>query len=395
MRIVVHDYAGHPFQVQLARELARRGHSTLHLHSASFQTPKGATAIRPGDPASLLIEGLRLDTPFRKYGNFVLRRRQEIAYGRIAARRISAFQPDAVISANTPLDAQVIVQRAAKRTRARFTFWLQDIYSDAIGRYASGLAGAWYRRIERRLLRESDAVVPVCRAFAGRLSEWGVPTSRIHVAENWAPFDELPVVDQENDWAREHGLAGKVVFLYAGTLGLKHDPRRIAELALAARAWPDAAVVVASEGPGADWLRTQPNVRVLPFQAWERMPEVLGSASVLVALLDEAAGSFSVPSKVLSYLCAARPVLAAVPKENPVAAIIRDHAAGIVVTPSDTGALVAAASRLYSNQRLRFQFGYNARRYARKYFDITSIGDRFEAILAEGSAWRARIAAAS
>jgi len=30
MRLLIHDYAGHPFQVQLSRELARRGHSVTH-----------------------------------------------------------------------------------------------------------------------------------------------------------------------------------------------------------------------------------------------------------------------------------------------------------------------------------------------------------------------------
>ena len=40
MRIVVHDYAGHPFQVQLARALAAAGHEVLHLHAAESKRPK-------------------------------------------------------------------------------------------------------------------------------------------------------------------------------------------------------------------------------------------------------------------------------------------------------------------------------------------------------------------
>ena len=38
MRILVHDYAGHPFQVQLSRALAQRGHDVLHAYCASLQT---------------------------------------------------------------------------------------------------------------------------------------------------------------------------------------------------------------------------------------------------------------------------------------------------------------------------------------------------------------------
>ena len=69
--------------------------------------------------------------------------------------------------------------------------------------------------------------------------------------ENWAPVDELPARPRENEWARRHGLDGKPVLLYSGTLGLKHDPGLLHRLA---EALPEVAVVVASEGLGADWL---------------------------------------------------------------------------------------------------------------------------------------------
>ena len=44
MRIIVHDYAGHPFEVQLSRELAARGHDVLHLYCGSTHTPRGDLA---------------------------------------------------------------------------------------------------------------------------------------------------------------------------------------------------------------------------------------------------------------------------------------------------------------------------------------------------------------
>jgi colanic acid biosynthesis glycosyl transferase WcaI len=51
MRILVNDYAGHPFELQLSRALARRGHTVPHTYFAAFQTPKGSVngllAIHP------------------------------------------------------------------------------------------------------------------------------------------------------------------------------------------------------------------------------------------------------------------------------------------------------------------------------------------------------------
>ncbi|MEA2536558.1 MAG: colanic acid biosynthesis glycosyl transferase WcaI, partial [Chloroflexota bacterium] len=72
LRIAVHDYSGHPFQVQLSRELARRGHEVLHLYSTTFQTPKGPLDPLPSDPRSFMIEGIDLGETFQKY-SFVRR----------------------------------------------------------------------------------------------------------------------------------------------------------------------------------------------------------------------------------------------------------------------------------------------------------------------------------
>jgi hypothetical protein len=91
MRILVHDYAGHPFQVQLSRALARSGHSVLHLHFASFQTPKGAVERRSDDPDNFAIEGLTLGRPFAKYNLSSCKRR--CSSGVAQARAGNLFHP--------------------------------------------------------------------------------------------------------------------------------------------------------------------------------------------------------------------------------------------------------------------------------------------------------------
>ncbi|HXQ68356.1 MAG TPA: hypothetical protein VN980_17435, partial [Alphaproteobacteria bacterium] len=103
MRILVHDYSGHAFPVQLSRALARRGHEVLHLYAAFFQSPKGKLALAPDDSASLAIEGLELGEPFAKY-RFLTRRAQEQAYGALLAGRVAAFRPELVLCGQTPLD---------------------------------------------------------------------------------------------------------------------------------------------------------------------------------------------------------------------------------------------------------------------------------------------------
>src|SRR4029450_12825739 len=41
LRVLVHDFAGHPFQIDLSRALARRGHTVRHVYCGSYTSGKG------------------------------------------------------------------------------------------------------------------------------------------------------------------------------------------------------------------------------------------------------------------------------------------------------------------------------------------------------------------
>jgi colanic acid biosynthesis glycosyl transferase WcaI len=400
MRIVVHDYSGHPFQVQLSRELARRGHEVLHLHFGGFQTPKGALVKRADDPASFQVEAIELDRPFAKY-RLVRRLLQERELGRIIGGRIRAFSPDVVISANAPLDVQAGVYRAARSQGAAFIFWLQDFYSEAIARHLRRrlpglgyLVALRFTALERRLLRKADRVVAITDDFRPLLQRWNVRPERVVTVENWAPLDDIAPRPKDNPWAREHGLHNRPVILYSGTLGLKHNPALLLEVAkLLQIEQPEARLVVVSEGLGSDWLRERgsdlPALIQLPFQPFDRLADVIGTADLVVAILDPGAGVFSVPSKVLTYLAAGRPVVGSIPEENLATRLIVGNGAGLVVSPIDPSALAAACIDFLARDDDRREMGRRARAYAESAFDIGRIADRFEAVMrAAGTASR-------
>ena len=393
MKVVVHDYSGHPFQVQLSRELAQRGHEVVHVHCESFLTGKGALRTLPDDPPTLTIEPINLGEPFAKY-SFRKRFVQERRYGRELADRVELHRPDVILSSNTPLFAQSVFQRRLGRTTP-FVFWQQDVYSVAMGHAArrsipvvGGLMARRFERLERKLLEASDGIVIISEDFRPILKRWGVDDSRVTVVENWAPLSEIAPVPHDNDWSRAHGLDHALVILYAGTLGLKHNPDLLLQLAVDRAEQPEVRVVVISEGLGADWLADRKrahgleNLVLLPFQAYEDLPSVLGSADVLVAILEPEAGVFSVPSKVLTYHCAGRPILGAIPTENLAARIITREGTGLVTAPGDVQEFVQAAARLLADTELRVEMGRRARDYAETAFDMGRIGDEFEAVLA-------------
>ena len=397
MRIAVCDYSGHPFQVQLSRELARRGHDVLHLHFAEFQTPKGSLTIQPGDPASFAVEGISLGVPFAK-DKFLKRRSQEISVGKRFAARLDAFAPDVVIASNLPLDALLRVARKSRASGRRFIYWQQDIWSIAIARILTqrygllgALVGSHYHEIERKAMSISDHVVVISEDFCPVLDgDFGIDLRKVVVVENWAPLNEISAREKNNGWSRAQSLADKQVVLYTGTLGMKHDPQQILATAELLRSRANTAVVVTSEGPAADWLKENADMRglsalrVLPFQPYAVYPDVLASADVLISILEADAGRYSVPSKVLSYLCACRPIVLSAPEENLSFRIVSQAKAGMAIPAGNHSAFTDAVRALLENPEGRIAAGQNGRAYAEKMFDIVRIGNIFEKLCQPG-----------
>ena len=389
MRCLIHDFAGHPFQIQLSRELARRGNQVTHVYPLGLQGPKGRLEPSPSDSGNLTIVGLPLSAQFRKYSPWrrMVAQRQ---YARDLRRLLASQHFDVLLSGNTPIDVQAELLWYCRRNGIGFVHWVQDVYCRALEFFFRRRIGPRAVPVSLPIVRRAqfvasraDAAVVIAPAFAGTLAGWGVPRDRISVIENWAPLDEIRPLPRANEWSERHGLHGKTVFLYSGTLGMKHRPDLLYSLAESLD--ESCRLVVITEGMGADYLRKMPALEtllVLDFQPYDQVSLALASADVLVTTLEADAGEFAVPSNVLSYLCAGRSMLLAAPKVNLAASIIEHSESGLVAGPDRPEEFIAAARRLAADAKLRSSLGANARQYAERTFEISRIAARFEDLLA-------------
>ncbi|MEO5914236.1 MAG: glycosyltransferase family 4 protein [Luteolibacter sp.] len=397
MRIVVHDYAGHAFPISLSRALAARGHDVVHAYASSLQTPRGDLARKSGDSPTLAFREIQMDPNYPRYKySFRRRRNMEVRYGKEVAKFITSWKPDAVLSGNTPTETQEPITRAAIADGGRFYYWVQDFYSLAVDQIlrrkipvAGGWVGSWYRRLDRRQFQRSSKIIAITEDFTPILSsEFGVDPANVAVVPNWALIEEIPVMPKDNAWSRRHALHDKFVYLYSGTIGMKHNPAMLLELARRHSQNPEVRVVIVSEGIGADWLKKEAaaanlsNLLILPYQPFQELPAVLATGDVLVGILEEEAGIFSVPSKTLSYLCAARPLLLAMPLKNLAARITGENKAGLIVAPGDLEGFLDAAAKLHDSEPLRSELAGNARAYAEATFPIAKTAALFDKILA-------------
>ncbi len=391
-RLVVHDYSGHPFQVQLSRELARRGHVVEHQYCASHLGGLGDMRLGPLDPPGLTITAVRLRSPFAAYRP-VRRVRQEVEYGVRAFRAIRRAHPDVVLMCNVPLIAGVLLAALLTATRTRYVLWHQDVHTDAIGHALDSLLprpvaralGAVAEGMERLVARRAARVVAITPEFVSKYRSWHLWKDSYTVIPNWAECRQFPARAPDRQWLSEPSLRPHVA-LYSGTLGLKHDPGLLLELARSP-ALADCSVVVVSEGPGREWLAARQNtvepgrLVLRDYVPFPELPEVLASADVLVGILEPVASRFSVPSKIATYLCAGRPVLAVMRPGNAAAQMITASGAGVVLDHSEAHRAPEVLRGLLDDPAGRRRMGDAGRAFAEREFDIDVIAGRFEDVI--------------
>jgi colanic acid biosynthesis glycosyl transferase WcaI len=390
VKVLLHDYGGYPFTRQLAESLVRRGYVVTYVYSITTQPIQRDGSVFTHKNFSVL--GIKLSHSFQKY-SFFTRRNCEIEHGQKLADIIKKVSPDVVISADSPLDSQFYALQACRSVGAKFIFWMQDAIGNATlsalkNKYLGlgAIIGGYYTQLERYLVNKSDKVIIISDDFCSLIASWGISKDRLAVIPNWAPLDMIPICPKNNPWALTHNLSDRFVFLYAGILGLKHNPSLFVDLSKAFKSIPKVAVVIVNDGAAGNWLREKKtaehleNLVLLPFQPAEVFPQMLGSADVLISILNDEAGAYSVPSKVLSYMCAAKPLLLAVPTKNLAARMVTQNDAGLVSSPLDIASWIKNAKSLYMDPKLVIRKGRNARNYADEFFNIEQITDKFEAL---------------
>ncbi|KUL28211.1 glycosyltransferase family 4 protein [Streptomyces regalis] len=391
MRILVHDYSGHPFQAQLSRELAQRGHDVVHSTCPAYVSGKG-------NLAQDAVFGLRFvtigDNVVLDKGAYVRRLFQETRLGLELARQVRREKPDVAMLGNLPIPTLVVAAAALKALRIPWVLWHQDITAVALRSFAAagvsrlmGVAARVFEQGEKWSARRASAVVVIADSFVRIHREWGT-AAKVTVIPNWAPLDEIRPVPRANVWSREHGLTGVRTVLYSGTIGLKHNPELLVRLAETLREQGEQVrLVVVNDGPAVPVIKEAAAARgvdltLLPFQPYERLPEVLGTGDVLVVLLAADAGEFSVPSKTLSYLCAGRPVLGLMPQDNLAGRLLRQ--AGSAVFAPEESSLADAATwvrEVLNDPAHAESLGKESRALAEREFALEGCASQFEDIL--------------
>lgn len=303
---------------------------------------------------------------------------------------------DLVLVYGPPLVGANLGALVARWHRAKLVCVIYDLYPDVAietGKVVNPLVIGASRLAERIQYRATDLTVVLSEGFRRSLVSRGVPVSKIAVVPVWLDPDEIRPISRENAWRREQGIpSDRFVVLYAGTVGVVSGASVVADAAALLRDRPEVLFLFVGEGEERPHVEARArelgldNMMFLPFQPRERLTEVQATADVGLVTLSPGRGRTSVPSKVLGYMAAGRPVLASVDGDSDTAAEVRMAGCGLVVSPGDAAALACAVRRAVSEVAWREVAGARARERMMEGYTRDSVLTRYRMRLEEVSA---------
>ena len=246
------------------------------------------------------------------------------------------------------------------------------------------VAGPLYRLLdafEFAAYRGAAGASVLCRAFEDALVEHGYPGDRVRLIRSPIDIEQIRPVAEDGAFRLQYNLpADACVILHAGSMGKKQGLINVVDAAARQSAsrvrWvfvgdgeDKAALVEAVRQRG-----LQEQVRFVPFQREDQLAAMFAAADVLLLNQLRTVKDTVIPSKLLTYMSAGRPVLAAVNAGSQGAEILLEADGGRLVEPEAPHALAAAAEWFMglSPEQLR-GYGTRNRAYAEAHFDQRKI----------------------
>jgi colanic acid biosynthesis glycosyl transferase WcaI len=320
---------------------------------------------------------------------------ENLTYGISAsAQALIAGKPDVLVISTWPLFAVGVAILLARLWRVPAIYYVQDLYPEAAVEAGWLRRDHWITRILTRLDRSyclsSSRVVLVSESMKelftqGRHGLGG----KVTVIRNWLDGDEIKPMRAGNVWRREHNIPPQFFLsTFAGSLSLLSGADVLVRAAEYLQDRQDIFLLCVGEGvlkqkmaAEAAW-RGLTNIRFIPFQPRRSVSAMQSASDAMILTMRLGSGAASVPSKLITYLAAGRPVVCAAPPGSECYAIIRRSNAGINVPAGDARALADALLALAADRNAAERMGQRGRRYFEEHFTADRALREFQELLA-------------
>jgi colanic acid biosynthesis glycosyl transferase WcaI len=387
-----------PYTAGLAEHLAEEGHDVLvsttfpHYPQWKWQTPVA------GWRCTERLNGVEV-----RRTRVILPRRRRRASSRIAydtsfagaalVNCAAMRRLDVVLCVTPPIQTAFAGALLARRWRVPLILLVKDLPLElalAVGMMRPGRGYRLAEWLERRAYSLADLIVVINQRFERSLSAQHVPPAKVVVIPDWVDVERIQLQPPEPCMRELLGSAnGEFIVLHSGSMGEKQGLGVAVEAAGIAGSCAPIRLALVGDGPQKAGLERMVreldirNVRLLPLQTDSAFPRLLAAADAL--LLNQRADVLDsvAPSKLLAYMAAGRPVLAAANPESVAARLVTEAECGVVVRPEDPEALAEAMRALSLDAERRRTLGLAGRRFVEQHFERRAVLSQWDSLLAD------------
>jgi colanic acid biosynthesis glycosyl transferase WcaI len=175
--------------------------------------------------------------------------------------------------------------------------------------------------------------------------------------------------------------------LHSGNIGAKQGLETVVQAAHILSNQPGITFKIVGDGAAKPALMKKashlnlPNLDFLPVQPKDKFPQVLAAADVLLVHQKGTAIESVIPSKLLTYMASARPIVAGVNPDSETAKAIMLARCGIRVDSEQPEHLAKAILSLRYDSQWRQEMGRNGRKFVEKHFSHALVLPRLEKLL--------------
>lgn len=303
-------------------------------------------------------------------------------------RALGSARPDLLLVTSPPLGLAFSAQLLSRAWSVPYIFDVQDLQPDAAADL--GMLPDWtlppLYRAEAMAYRNAALVTTLTEGMARKIAAKGIPACKLAVVPIATDLllTEVGRDISGEDFCRAHGLTNKFIVLHSGNMGVKQGLDTVLEAAQVLQHRQEIVFVLCGQGSREEQLKVKAsalklnNVRFLPVQAQPEFLKMLAVTHVSLVSQESTVSDILFPSKTVTSLTAARPVIAAVNEDSEVARVVRSSSAGMVVEPGHPRALAEAIMALVNNPELRRKMGEHGRSYALAHWHPSKVLSDFE-----------------
>ena len=274
--------------------------------------------------------------------------------------------------------------------RAKFLYDVRELIGDVLvqsGMLRNRLLIRASYALEDFVYRRADAISTIAPFFRDRLVERGLPASKIFVTPNFVDTDFIRPGSKANSFSRRHKLENTFVVLYAGNLGLTQGLEILVDAARAFKDDPNFMALVVGEGMARAALEkavaesSLGNIRFLPYQPLETVPELYATADVCISPMRHLFSYSTVPSKILTAMAAGRPLVVAAEPDSDAGRLVVESEAGICVQPESREGMIEAIGKMRHDAALRERYGANGRACVCAHYSAPAVIARYHDLM--------------